>query len=374
MNHPHRNDFLIPFLTVLSDIVAIEAAFLLSYWIRFYSPLASLVEITQGYPPLDAYVYGALVVIPTWLFLFNTRKLYRPRRTVAISDEFFAVVRVVTIGMLIVMSAAFFYRAFSYSRVVFALLWVTSIFLICIGRFLVIEYEKHRYKRGRGLRRALIIGNNETANRACESLLRYHELGYEVVGYFADARSAEGTPLSSTVYLGTLVEAPAFIKGEQIEHALIALTYKEHPQLYELIEECEGLNVEFMMVPDLLELMTSRVRIQELAGIPFLKIKEIPLTTWNRIIKRAFDFIVSLLLLLITSPIFLLSILAIKLSSKGNVFYIQERVGLDGRFFHLIKFRTMEIDAEAKTGPIWATKDDPRATPVGRILRRLSID
>jgi exopolysaccharide biosynthesis polyprenyl glycosylphosphotransferase len=77
---------------------------------------------------------------------------------------------------------------------------------------------------------------------------------------------------------------------------------------------------------------------------------------------------------LITSPIFLLSILAIKLSSKGNVFYVQERVGLDGRFFHLIKFRTMEGDAEAKTGPVWTTKDDPRATPVGRILRRLSID
>ncbi len=374
MNHPQRNDFLIPFLTVLSDIIAIEAAFLLSYWIRFYSPFANFYPVTQGYPPLDAYIYGSFVVIPTWLFLFNVRKLYHPRRTVAISDEFFAIVRVVTIGMLIVMSAAFFYRAFSYSRIVFGFLWITSIVLITSARFVVIEYEKHRYNRGRGLRRAVIIGSNDTANRTCESLLRRHELGYEVIGYFADSQSPEGSPLSSTGYLGTLAEAPALIKREQIEHALIALTYKEHPQLYELIEACEGLNVEFMMVPDLLELMTSRVRIQELAGIPFLKIKEIPLTTWNRITKRVFDFTVSLILVVITFPLILLTILLIKLDSKGKIFYIQERVGLDGKPFRLIKFRTMQVDAEAQTGPVWAARNDPRVTRVGKGLRRLSID
>jgi exopolysaccharide biosynthesis polyprenyl glycosylphosphotransferase len=374
MNHPQRNDFIIPLLTVLSDVVAIEAAFLLSYWIRFYSPFVHAVPVTQGYPPLGAYIYGSLVVIPIWLYLFNRRNLYRPRRTVAISDEFFAIVRVVTIGMLVVMSAAFFYRAFSYSRVVFALLWLTSVILISLGRFSVIQYEKHRYRKRMGLRRAIIIGNNETANRTCESVRRHLELGYEIGGYFAKSKSVEGTPLASATYLGALADARAFIKEKGIEHVLIALDYKDHPLLYELIEACEGLNVEFMMVPDLLELMTSRVRIQELAGTPFLKIKEIPMTTWNRIAKRAFDFIVSLLLLLVSSPIFLLTMLLVKVSSKGPVFYIQDRVGLDGKVFPLTKFRTMRVDAEADSGPVWAKKNDPRTTPVGRILRRLSID
>jgi len=374
MNHPQQNDFLIPFLTVLSDIIAIEAAFLLSYWIRFYSPLADLIAVTQGYPPLGAYIYGSLVVIPIWLFLFNRRRLYSTRRTVAISDEFFAIVRVVTIGMLVVMSAAFFYRAFSYSRIVFAFLWIASIILLALGRFIVLEYEKHRYRRGLGLRRAIIIGNNDTANRTYENFLHRHELGYEILGYFADSESSARTPLSSTAYLGALGEASSYIKRERIEHVLIALTYKEHPQLYEIAEACEGLNVEFMMVPDLLELMTSRVRIQELAGIPFLKIKEIPLTTWNRITKRTFDFTVSLILLLIASPLLLLTSLVTKLSSRGPAFYVQDRVGLDGRVFRLLKFRTMRTDAEAETGPVWARKNDPRATPLGRILRRLSID
>jgi exopolysaccharide biosynthesis polyprenyl glycosylphosphotransferase len=374
MNHPQRNDFLIPLLTVLSDVVAIEAAFLFSYWIRFYSPFVQAVPVTQGYPPLGAYIYGSFVVIPIWLYFFNNRGLYRPRRTVVMSDEFFAIVRVVTIGMLVVMSAAFFYRAFSYSRVVFALLWITSITLICIGRFAVIQYEKHRYRKRIGLRRAILVGNNETANRTCESIRRHLELGYEIVGYFAESKSLNGTPLASATYLGTISSSPGFIKQEAIEHVLIALDYNEHSRLYELIEACEGLNVEFMMVPDLLELLTSRVRIQEVAGIPFLKIKEIPMTTWNRIAKRTFDLIMSLLLVLVASPILLLTILIVKSTSKGPIFYIQDRVGLDGKVFRLVKFRTMKVDAEADTGPVWAKKDDPRATPAGRILRRLSID
>jgi exopolysaccharide biosynthesis polyprenyl glycosylphosphotransferase len=374
MNHPQRNDFLIPFLTVLSDILAIEAAFLVSYWIRFYSPLTHLIPVTQGYPPLGAYIYGSIVVIPVWLFLFNRRTLYSARRTVAISDEFFAIVRVVTIGMLVVMSAAFFYRAFSYSRIVFAILWAISILLIALGRFVVLGYEKHRYRKGLGLRRAVIIGSNDTANRIQENLLCRHELGYQVVGYFADSKASAQTPLASTVHLGALVEAASFIKREKVEHVLIALTYKEHPQMYEIVEACEGFNVEFMMVPDLLELMTSRVRIQELAGIPFLKIKEIPLTTWSRITKRAFDLSLSLILLLIASPLLLVTGFLTKITSKGPVFYIQDRVGLDGRVFRVVKFRTMRTDAEARTGPVWAQKNDPRATPLGRILRRLSID
>lgn len=374
MKSSQRSDFLIPLLTVLSDAIAIEASFLLSYWIRFYSPFADVFKVTLGYPPLDAYVYGSFVVIPIWLYLFSSRKLYRPRRAVSITDELFPIVRTVTLGMLIVMSAAFFYRAFSYSRIVFALLWVNSIILIAFGRFLLIEFEKRRYRKGLDLRRAVIVGNNETANRIYESFLRRHELGYRVDGYFADSKSPEGSPLSNAEYLGTLAKAPTYIRTEKIEHVFISLTYKEHPQLYELIESCEGLNVEFMMVPDLLELMTSRVRIQELAGFPFLKIKEIPLSMWDRITKRAFDIVVSVIVLLLTSPLFLLVAILIKLDSRGRVFYVQERIGLDGRSFMLLKFRTMKENAEAETGPVWAKRGDPRVTRVGKFLRRFSID
>jgi len=159
-----------------------------------------------------------------------------------------------------------------------------------------------------------------------------------------------------------------------VDIVLVSLTYREHPQLYELVRDCEGLNTEIMMVPDMLELMTSGMRIKELEGIPFIRIKSVPLTTWNVILKRTFDLTFSSIVLFLCSPLFAVIALLIKLDSKGPLFYVQERVGLDGKPFQLIKFRTMKVDAEKETGPIWARKDDPRRTRIGKFLRRFSLD
>jgi exopolysaccharide biosynthesis polyprenyl glycosylphosphotransferase len=175
-------------------------------------------------------------------------------------------------------------------------------------------------------------------------------------------------------YLGPIEKVPHFVRERVVDIVLISLSYKNHPQLYELVRDCEGLNTEIMMVPDMLELMTTGVRIKELEGIPFIKIKGIPLTTWNIILKRSFDIVLSALILVICSPIFAIIALLIKLDSRDPVFFRQERVGLDGKSFQLMKFRTMRVDAEKETGPVWASKGDPRRTRVGSILRRFSLD
>ncbi len=373
MSSKPRKDFLIPLLTVLSDIVAIEAAFLFSYWMRFYSPLTTVAPVTLGFPPLDAYVAGSLVVIPLWLFLFNSRKMYSARRNVYFSDEFFAIVRLVTIGMLIVMAAAFFYRAFSYSRLVFALLGLSAVLLISLGRFAVMKFEQHWYARGKDIKDVIIVGTNATARRVHANILANPSLGYRILGYFS-ANGIGEMEQTHAQYLGPIEKVPAFIRERVVDIVLISLSYKNHPQLYELVRDCEGLNMEIMMVPDMLELMTTGVRIKELEGIPFIKIKGIPLTTWNSILKRGFDLVLSTLILVICSPLFAIIALMIKLDSKGTVFFRQERVGIDGRPFQLVKFRTMRIDAEKVTGPVWTRKDDPRRTRIGKLLRRFSLD
>ncbi|MBM4160132.1 MAG: undecaprenyl-phosphate glucose phosphotransferase [Ignavibacteria bacterium] len=372
MSH-HRKDLLIPLLTVVSDIVAIEAAFLFSYWLRFYSPLTSVAPVTLGVPPLDAYVEGSLVVAPVWLFLFNSRKMYSARRSVYFSDEFFAIVRLVTIGMLIVMAAAFFYRAFSYSRLVFALLGFFAVLFISAGRLAVMKFEQYWYARGKDLKQVIIVGTNSTARRVYSNIVANPSLGYKVLGYFSVNGLGE-MDLTHAPFLGRIEKVPEFIKEHVVDIVLVSLTYREHPQLYELVRDCEGLNTEIMMVPDMLELMTSGMRIKELEGIPFIRIKSVPLTTWNVILKRTFDLTFSSIVLFLCSPLFAVIALLIKLDSKGPLFYVQERVGLDGKPFQLIKFRTMKVDAEKETGPIWARKDDPRRTRIGKFLRRFSLD
>src|SRR5689334_18607981 len=173
-----RNDFLIPTFGVILDGVAIEGAFLLSYWLRFKTGFFSFLPLSGDVPTLDAYLYGSFVVIPVWLLMFNSRKMYGARRNVSLIDEFLNIVKLVTVGMLVVMSAAFFYRAFSYSRVVFGLLWGSSIVLAFAGRIVLHHVEKTLYKSGRELRNAVIIGNNETAKRIYETLFEHPLLGY----------------------------------------------------------------------------------------------------------------------------------------------------------------------------------------------------
>ena len=373
MTEKSRKDLLIPLLTVLSDALAIELSFLFSYWLRFYSPLTAYAEVTKGFPPLSAYVAGSLVVIPVWLFLFNQRGMHRARRNVYFSDEFFAIVRLVFFGMLIVMAGAFFYRTFSYSRLVFGLLAVSAVVFISAGRFAVMMFEQWWYRSGHDVRRVILVGTNSTARQVFEAIEGNPGLGYVIDGYFSlNGAGQMGT--TTAVHIGAVGEVPEYAAKHGTDIILVAMDSKDHPVLFDLVHRCEGMNTEIMMVPDLLEMMTSQVRIKELEGIPFIRIKTTPMGTWNQILKRSFDLVVAIVVLLVISPVFLLLALLIKLTSRGPVFYLQERIGLDGNSFRVIKFRSMRVDAEKATGPVWAKKADPRTTSLGKFMRRFSLD
>jgi exopolysaccharide biosynthesis polyprenyl glycosylphosphotransferase len=374
MSNSHRKDFLIPALAVALDAVATEAAFLFSYWFRFKTSVFSFLPLHEDIPPLPAYFYGSLFVMLVWVLLFQTRGMYGARRNVSLGSEFSAVVRLVTFGMLIVMSAAFYYRAFSYSRLVFGLLWLTSIVLIFAGRAIVRVVERRLYASGRNLRNALIIGTNEAANRIYERFNNHPLLGYKLVGYLGDRPAAGNIALSRMNYFGTMDNVLLVMEEHSVELALIALDHNEHDKLYKLMQECEGLNCEFLVVPDILHVISGGLRVKELEGMPFIRVKSMPMSTWGRILKRTFDILVSFLLLLILSPFFLLIEIIIKLDSKGSVFYKQERVGVDGLRFAMLKFRSMNVGAEKETGPVWAAEKDPRRTKFGAFLRKTSID
>jgi Undecaprenyl-phosphate glucose phosphotransferase len=371
-----RADFVIPLLLVLLDAIAVEAAFLASYALRFHTTLFdALGFVRENAPPMKGYMLGSLVVIVAWLLLFDSRRMYSARRDVTLADELLNIVRVVSLGMLIVMSAAFFYRDFSYSRVVFGLLWATSILFIFTARVGVRLYERSLYRRGRHLQTAVILGNNDSAGEVYQRLNHHPSFGIAIDGYFAEGPAQASRPLAKALYLGTLQEAPAFIRLHRTRLGFIALQAHEHDEFLDLVSECEGVNIEFMMVPDILGVLTSQVKVRELEGIPFLKIKGIPLTAWGRVIKRTFDIAVSGLALLLLSPLLFIIAAAIKLDSRGPVLFRQQRVGLDGNQFTMYKFRSMQegsekFDAQAGLG----VKNDPRRTRIGKFLRNTSLD
>ncbi len=372
MNRHRSNDILIPFLMVLIDFIAITAGFSISYIIRFNEPFVSWLPVTKGYPPFDMYIIGAIIIAPIWILLFNSRRLYGARRQVDLSGEFFSIVRVTTFGMLIVLSATFFYREFSYSRPVFLLIWIFCIAFIFVGRWVVLQYERHLYRHGREQKNVMIIGANATAQHVAMRIHHQPSLGYKLIGYCSE--NDELIDSISVSRLGEIVGIGNLVRQNLIETIIICLPTEEQERLRSVLDELEGMNVQLLLQPEVIGVIPTRLRVIEIFGIPFLGIKDIPMTTWNRIAKRTFDIVFSIIILVLSLPFSTIAALAIWIQSGKPILYKQNRIGLEGTEFILYKFRSMRADAEDESGPTWTKRNDPRITQVGRILRRTSFD
>jgi Undecaprenyl-phosphate glucose phosphotransferase len=164
------------------------------------------------------------------------------------------------------------------------------------------------------------------------------------------------------------------LDAHTVDHVILALAHEDYGRLAGLLDAVGDEPVTIHVVPDLLRFASLRGGIEQFEGMPFIHLRESPLYGWNRLAKRVFDFLFSATVLAVIWPVLLLLATAVKVSSRGPVFYRQERMGLDGRRFEMLKFRTMDADAEVRTGPVWARPSDQRRTGLGAFLRRLSLD
>lgn len=369
IKRPKEHGLFIPFLQVISDIIAIEGAFLVSYWLRFHSFLIDIVPVTKGSPSLNGYLLSSYLVTAVWLFIFQMNGLYGVRRNVSRVYEINRIIKSVIIGMLVAMAGAFLYRGYSFSRIVFFLIGVTSIVFIMIFRLGIINYERARHRKGKDLVCAAIAGSSTWVGDVLEAIRKNPGFGIDIVGYIG-----ENVLLTeSCAYLGPVDGIARIIKKQNLDVVFIAPGEKESRLFSDILQKCIGLNVEFYLLPDIIDIMTSRLRVEEMGGIALLKVKELTIAGWNRVFKRAFDIAFSVVSLVLLSPLFLIIAFAVS-CSKGPIFYRQERIGRDGREFDLIKFRSMKANAETASGPVWTVKDDLRVTPAGKFLRRFSLD
>jgi len=219
----------------------------------------------------------------------------------------------------------------------------------------------------------LIVGTGEVGQMILQKIRHLPGLGYEVTGFVDDRSDLEtirGVPV-----LGQTGDLPSLIGEHSIDEVIIALPEEaSHEEILTIISLCERGKVDIKVYPDVFQIMAAQVSIGDLGGLPLLTVRDIALRGWRLTLKRAVDLIGSAVGLVVVSPLMLLLAALIKLDSPGPVFYVQERMGLDAKPFWMIKFRSMWADAEAKTGPVWATKDDPRRTRLGAFIRRFSVD
>ena len=204
-------------------------------------------------------------------------------------------------------------------------------------------------------------------------MIDHRELGFKLLGFIDDRAGGDHIGYRGLPLLGTLNDADEIIRRERIDHLYVALPLEEHVKMLGLVEVTNREGVDLHVVPDLLQFIALRARLENLDGVPIISLNDVPLRGFNSILKRIIDIAISGSVLLTISPLFGLIALLIRRSS-GPVFYRQERMGLDGKAFQVLKFRSMYEGAEDETGPIWARDNDPRCTPVGKWLRRFDLD
>jgi exopolysaccharide biosynthesis polyprenyl glycosylphosphotransferase len=309
------------------------------------------------------------------MLVFYFGRMYHQRRAVSRFDQAYAIAQQVSIGTFL--AVAFETLAFKnsaleldYPRGVIIYAWLLGIVLTTMGR------EAHRLLTirlrdwGVGRDNVLIIGSGEVAHTITEKIRWSPHLGYNVVGA---VNGAPGTSVGDVPIIGTTGQIPEIIDAYEIDEVIIALPEASHRELVQLISKCQRGKVSIKVYPDIFAYMAGSLTVDDLNGMPLLSVRDVALRGWKLSLKRGMDIVGSFIGLVILSPWFALTALIIKLESPGPVFFCQERMGLDGHPFPMIKFRSMRQDAE-KSGPGWTTAGDPRVTRIGRFMRKTNWD
>ena len=353
-------------LAFVTDLVLIAGCWVAAYAARFY------VFGHGGIPPFRDYALQLLPILVVWGIAYRAFDLYRPHRLGSYLSEWIDIAKASTLGVLVLVSImTFAFRSYDYSRIVILTFWVASIVAASFSRGVFREALRFARRRGYNQRYAVVVGGGEPAAEVLRVLRRRRDAGISVLGLLSDKREGEGT---GARWLGGIEEIRAVLTSQQVDIVIIALPHSDYPRITAVLNEIGDEPVDIHLVPDLFSLASLRGGVEEFESVPFIHLRESPLYGWNLVLKRAFDLGLGAVGLALALPVIAAIAAAVALTSGRPVLYRQERMGLDGRRFRMLKFRTMRLDAEAAGGPQWATADDPRRTALGTFLRTWSLD
>ena len=355
---------------LMTDVLLQVASFALAYRMRLeMEPRAGITM-----PPLYAYQGLALLMVLGVVAALFAARLYSPQRGVSRIDLFYSVLLATTAGTLLALGvSAILFKGIDYPRWVLIYAWGISVVLLWISRLILNGLVSILRSLGINQERLLIVGADEPGLIIYDRISNWPGLGYTVVGYLEDDPTV--IPPGDLPVLGPTSCLAQVVNEYRIDEVVFASPSLSHKQILHLVHACGKLRINVKVFPDVFQIMSSEVAVAELGGLPLLRIRDVSLRWWHQAIKRAMDLTISAASLVVLSPILMLAALAIKLTSReGPVFFSQVRVGLDGKPFELLKFRSMVPDAEKESGPIWAKPGDQRTTGLGRFMRRYSFD
>lgn len=355
------------FLFFLVDLIATAGSWILAYWIRFQS---GWVAVEKEAPSLESCLWDLPVVLGLAGLSFHWVGLYRINRLRRFREELWGVIQGCGLLLLFVLSTIFLSRSAYEPRLALMIFGVVETCLVFMGRRMGWSVLRRLRQAGFDLSNCVVVGSGREARRTYRALRKSRWLGLHMLG-FVD----EKTPLNSDLpILGPIGDLPQLLASQKIEQVFIALPIKRFHDVKKVFDLLAKSTAEIHLIPDLPGLSGLSIQTTSLHGMTVLGLRESPHHGINVLVKRVMDFTIALLVLILISPIMLLVALLVKLSSPGPIFFAQERCGLNGRVFRMLKFRSMKVDAESGTGAVFAKKNDDRKTWIGGFLRKTSLD
>jgi Undecaprenyl-phosphate glucose phosphotransferase len=354
---------------VMSDIAAIILSFVTTFLLRFYS---GLIGVPKGIPHYGKYFLVLPFLIVVQVLYFSYMGYYKIKLRRNRLDDLFLVFFNTVLSVVVILLIFSYLRSYEHIDFqvshLFLFLYIPFSVLTIFGfRLLIFSLFKRSFLKNNGISRVLIAGTGEIGIMMGENLSRYKHFGIDVVGYLSEEEGGDRV-------LGRYGDLKKIVRRHGVTDLFIALSMKNFSTITRLIESANNLLIDVKLVPDIVYMSSLGSGMEHIEGLPVINLGEIPLSGWRLFLKNMFDLIFGCAALLVALIPMIGIGLMIKLSSRGPVFYRQLRMGVSGRTFRIIKFRTMIRDAEKDTGVIWSPPDDERITVIGKILRKFSLD
>lgn len=343
-------------------------------WVVFYF-LRKKINGEDDFHLSDQFYWGVILVPLFWLFVFylqgtyfEVKRLYRIK-----------IVNLTFVGTLIGTIILFFalllddeIKEYQSYYLLFSNLFLCQLLFLLVPRFVFVSLLVKRLHSSNNGFRTLIIGGSENAVKIYQEINSLPRINYNLIG-FVNLNGVDKLLEDKIKYLGHFDAIDDVLEKHDIEEVIIALESNEHSRIKHVLDKIEGRNIRINIIPDMYDILSGMVKMTNIFGALLIQVDAYSMPIWQKAIKRFMDVIISLLALVILLPFYLVMAVLVKISSPGPIFFFQERIGLNGQKFKIVKYRTMFIDAE-KFGPQLSSSNDPRITPIGRIMRKLRLD
>ena len=362
-------------LHVVIDAVVIYCSFCFSYYLRFECALTKYIFPQAPYwRRLWQYQGMLLVLVPVYLILYAKFNLYKPKRYQNRSAEYKNLIKANTCAILFMLIYIVFMKIEHVPRSLIIIFYIISMMATLIERFVIKSFLQRTRKKGHNLKHIIIIGFSTAAEAYIDRIKANPQWGYMIHGIFDDNLN-ENFQYKNIYCIGKIRDLEKFLQNSSMDEVAITLSLKEYNKLETIVNMCEKSGVHSKFIPDYYKFIPTNPVTEDLNGLPVINIRNVPLTnTVNKFIKRAIDIVGSLVCIVIFSPIMAVVAILVKRSSPGPIIFCQERVGLHNKPFKMYKFRSMGVQSPSKEAKAWTTHNDPRVTPVGKVIRKTSLD